>query len=137
MTAAGFLSGLAALLLVLTAPLSAAFAVEAGGSDAHACCQSVEETSAGHADGHDCAPMAAPTSTSHPCGCHLTPDDGEPGAAVSLTASTVTFGAPVAAQTNIQVDIPLAREPDEPAPAAALQPKPSSALYLLNSVLLL
>lgn len=67
------------------------------------------------------------------------PADGAlPTEAVALTSTTISFGAPVPAQSNAQVDIPLAREPDEAEPTRHLHIKATtSPLYLLNSVLLL
>lgn len=136
--AVSLLASLAAVLAVLLAPLSAAFAGVSAPGEAHACCK--EQTSE---PSEHCAPsVIAPGNHAHPdgpCECHVMPDTGVAvEAAAALTSSTHSFDPAVAAQNNLQVDIPLAREPDDTASArhATFQPA-APPLYLLNSVLLL
>lgn len=136
--AAGLLAGLAALTVVLLMPVSPLLALGLTSHDTHACCQ-IDQT-----EEHErCVTGAGPTAhqeeSSKRCGCHVVPADGAlPTEAVALTSTTISFGAPVPAQSNAQVDIPLAREPDEAEPTRHLHIKATtSPLYLLNSVLLL
>ncbi len=127
-----------ALLLVLLAPLSAVLASETAAQNSHACCEKDQAKDEAHCT-HTSNPTTPHHQPAHSCDCHLVPDDGDPHAdAVALTSSTVTFGPMVAAQTNLQVDIPLAREPDPNAALRHLRLEPASQpLYLLNSSLLL
>ena len=136
--AAGLLAALAALTVVLLMPVSPLLALGLTVHDAHECCQ------ADQAEEHEhCMTGAGPTAhqepTSKQCGCHVVPADGAlPAEAVALTSATISFGAPVPAQSNAQIDIPLAREPDEAEPTHHLHRKaPAAPLYLLNSVLLI
>lgn len=135
------LAGLAALFMVLLGslvPLSAAPASGSASMDGHACCEQEEPATEDHCT-HASTSTADANRPAHPCECHLRPDDADtPGETVALTNSTIAFGPAVASQNSLQVDIPLAREPDEPRPARHLDFKPATGpLYLLNSVLLI
>ena len=65
------------------------------------------------------------------------PDDSAPsGDVVALTSTTFAFGPAVALKNNLQVDIPLARAPNQRAPSQHLGFRPASTpLYLLHGVL--
>lgn len=129
--------GLAALAMVLLAPVASAVALGQSSHSGHECCQN-DEPKEDHC-ARSAMSTAHQTHSSKQCDCHIAPADSAlPGEAVALTGSTFAFGATVAAQTNLQIDIPLAREPDGVAAPAGLRLKPvSPPLYLLNSVLLL
>ena len=141
---ASLIAGMAALIVVLVAPLSSVLGFASSPQAAHGCCTPEKKSKAAqdraqeHCE-HGLMSTAQGDTTQHSCGCHLMPQDAAvPGEVVALTSSTLSFGPAVAAPNNLQVDIPLAREPDEAKPTYALHlPAASQPLYLLHGVLLL
>lgn len=145
--ATSLLAGLAGLLLVLLAPVAVAVGLESPSADEHACCPGEDSAEKQQQDSADaeacdsmtsCAAMTHSKQVPHSCSCHVMPEDsGQPADATGLIGSTFAFGQAVLTQTNLQIDIPRAREPDPVSTSRLDFESTTTSLYLLHNAFLL